>query len=174
MSKKPLTSEQKERNRLNAAQWRAANRERHRAYQRQYRRDHLAETASKNAAWAKANPHLMRAYHKKSRDLNPHKYKAIAERWRAKNPDARPSFCAARRAKQAAVGGTFTRQQWTAMKARYGHLCLCCHQKLPLTRDHVVPIDKGGLHSEENIQPLCLRCNSAKGTKIIDYRPKAE
>ncbi len=163
----------KEAKRLSAQRWRENNRERHRAYTRAYKKAHATEQYARNREWAKANPDLVRGYHKKSRDLNPEKYRSIAERWRAKNPDARRSFCAARRAREAGVGGTFTRRQWAAMKRRYGHRCLCCKEVCDrLSMDHVIPVSLGGSHCEANIQPLCIKCNSSKGARIIDYRPR--
>lgn len=36
--------------------------------------------------------------------------------------------------------------------------------------DHIVPIIRGGWHTEENLQALCLMCNSVKGNEVIDYR----
>jgi HNH endonuclease len=37
--------------------------------------------------------------------------------------------------------------------------------------DHIVPIARGGWHSEENLQTLCFSHNVAKGNEVIDYRP---
>lgn len=38
---------------------------------------------------------------------------------------------------------------------------------LLLEIDHIVPISKGGLTTEDNLQTLCWRCNRSKGSKII-------
>ena len=35
----------------------------------------------------------------------------------------------------------------------------------------MVPVSKGGRKWWQNQQPLCYPCNSAKGDKVIDYRP---
>lgn len=64
-----------------------------------------------------------------------------------------------------------TEQEWVDLCARYDHLCLCCGEQKPLSRDHVVPVVCGGLDTIENIQPLCKACNSRKNNRTIDYRP---
>lgn len=63
--------------------------------------------------------------------------------------------------------------QWLELKKKYNHMCLCCklfEPKVKLTQDHIVPITLGGSDYIENIQPLCMRCNSIKKCNIIDYR----
>ena len=37
---------------------------------------------------------------------------------------------------------------------------------LLLEIDHIIPLSKGGVTSEENLQTLCWRCNRSKGSKI--------
>jgi 5-methylcytosine-specific restriction endonuclease McrA len=69
---------------------------------------------------------------------------------------------------------SFTRKEWVEMKERYNYTCLRCKKREPeikLQRDHVVPVSAGGINSASNIQPLCRRCNPAKGIKSTDYRP---
>lgn len=39
---------------------------------------------------------------------------------------------------------------------------------LLLEIDHIKPLSKGGITSEENLQTLCWRCNRSKGSKVLD------
>ena len=41
-------------------------------------------------------------------------------------------------------------------------------KNLLLEIDHIIPISKGGLTSEDNLQTLCWRCNRSKGSKIVN------
>lgn len=70
------------------------------------------------------------------------------------------------------IENTLTDAEWLEIVAKYGGRCLCCGRTdRPLTRDHVIPLTKGGALSVDNVQPLCGPCNSSKKTKVIDYRP---
>lgn len=71
------------------------------------------------------------------------------------------------------AGGHFTAQEWKTLKAKYDYTCLCCGRREPeirLTPDHIIPVTKLGSSNIENIQLLCISCNSSKRDKIIDYR----
>ncbi|WP_279005217.1 HNH endonuclease [[Clostridium] scindens] len=58
------------------------------------------------------------------------------------------------------------------IKERDGFICKQCGasvQKEPnllLEIDHIIPVSKGGLTTEDNLQTLCWRCNRKKGNKI--------
>lgn len=58
------------------------------------------------------------------------------------------------------------------IKARDGFECKKCgasvskEPNLLLEIDHIVPVSKGGLTTEDNLQTLCWRCNRSKGAKI--------
>lgn len=68
--------------------------------------------------------------------------------------------------------GSFTLDEWERLKAQYNWICPSCKKREPkvkLTKDHIIPISKGGSNNIENIQPLCGSCNSKKYTKIIKF-----
>lgn len=60
----------------------------------------------------------------------------------------------------------FTSEQWAVILQEHNHTCHYCQQTKKLTRDHVIPISKGGNHTASNIVPACQSCNSKKGSKV--------
>jgi len=50
---------------------------------------------------------------------------------------------------------------------RDNYTCQICGARKHLTVDHIHPESKGGKTKMENLQTLCKRCNSKKGSKII-------
>ncbi len=72
----------------------------------------------------------------------------------------------------------------TALFARDAHICLYCGQEFSrphLTRDHVMPVSKGGRDVWENVVTACFHCNSRKSNRTpqqanmpllaVPYRP---
>ena len=56
----------------------------------------------------------------------------------------------------------------TALFARDRHLCLYCgthYSRGELTRDHVLPVSRGGRDEWENVVCACLHCNVRKGSR---------
>jgi 5-methylcytosine-specific restriction endonuclease McrA len=66
-----------------------------------------------------------------------------------------------------------TEQEWQECIKRYNNRCACCYGREKLTRDHIIPLTKGGTDDITNIQPLCQPCNSSKNNVIIvTYLPR--
>lgn len=59
------------------------------------------------------------------------------------------------------------------IKQRDNYTCQICslsvrdERNLLLEIDHIVPLSKGGVTSEDNLQTLCWKCNRSKGSKIL-------
>lgn len=59
------------------------------------------------------------------------------------------------------------------IKMRDNHTCKLCgisahnERNLLLEIDHIIPLSKGGITTESNLQTLCWRCNRTKGSKIL-------
>ena len=60
------------------------------------------------------------------------------------------------------------------VKERDESRCLCCGEdrEYLLEVDHINPKYFGGTNSLDNLQTLCRYCNTAKGTREIDFRLK--
>lgn len=58
------------------------------------------------------------------------------------------------------------------IKKRDNYTCQKCgistkdEEHLLLEIDHIIPISKGGMSTEENLQTLCWKCNRTKGAKV--------
>lgn len=55
-----------------------------------------------------------------------------------------------------------------ALFRRDGHICLYCGEQfkqIDLTRDHIIPMSRGGSDNWENVVTACYRCNNLKGNR---------
>ncbi len=90
--------------------------------------------------------------------------------WKANNPTKVRIYKNKRRVRECKNGGSFTEAEWLGLCSKYDNKCLACGDIANLTIDHIIPISRGGKNDIGNIQPLCMVCNSKKGTQTVDYR----
>ncbi|MEM7000645.1 MAG: HNH endonuclease [Pseudomonadota bacterium] len=58
-----------------------------------------------------------------------------------------------------------------ALFARDQNICLYCGGKflqMDLTRDHVMPVSRGGVDRWDNVVTACKRCNHFKGNRLLE------
>lgn len=107
---------------------------------------------------------------------NPLPARLRRKRWRVKNKPRIAIRAAVRRTRKTLAGGEFSLSEWEALKKKYNYTCLKCGKSEPtikLTADHVIAVINMGTSNIENIQPLCVSCNTSKGTRTVDYRMAA-
>jgi 5-methylcytosine-specific restriction endonuclease McrA len=85
------------------------------------------------------------------------------------NPDVMLEKQRKRRARKLDANGSFTEAQFQEKLAQHGSRCFYCGKPLgqgDVTRDHYIPLARGGSDSIENIVPACMSCNCRKRTKL--------
>lgn len=92
---------------------------------------------------------------------------AKVRQWQAEHPDRFAAILASRKANQRAtragtpghISADDVQRVWAASPN-----CVVCGIGRGL--DHIVPLSRGGTNTPENLQNLCVRCNSYKGRRL--------
>ncbi|WP_324276907.1 HNH endonuclease signature motif containing protein [Blastococcus brunescens] len=67
-----------------------------------------------------------------------------------------------RQRRMARVEHDLSPEQWAALQAAWGGCAYCGAVDVPLQRDCVLPISRGGRYTLDNIAPACASCNASK------------
>ena len=67
-----------------------------------------------------------------------------------------------------AVVSDLTEKEWGRTLALFGGRCAYCGADGKITRDHIIPLIKGGGYTATNIIPCCTSCNSRKHDKDME------
>lgn len=135
--------------------WRERNRAHVVSYQRRYNEAHRAAKA---------------AYQRRRRaSWSPEERRERGRLWRQANREK----CAARerrRRERIANAPVVEKIDRLRVIRRDGSRCYLCGRLLArheITLDHVVPLERGGPHTEGNLRVACRSCNASKGTKLL-------
>lgn len=113
-------------------------------------------------------PEVARARSRRWYRKNMARAAAMSRAWRQANLEVMQRHAANRRALHAGVVRTLTAAEWRDTLALFDGACAyCLRTDRPLTQDHIVPISRGGPHSQENVVPVCGSCNSRKHDRSI-------
>lgn len=178
---KNTTPEFRAKKAANTRAWYQANRERALTRHKAYYQANKEREAEKRREWYKKNGDAvkakLRATHaadplprrQKNRAwqiANPNAAKEILRRWKDANPERRKelgTLCAhRRRALLLKCEGSHTSKEWKDVLEAHGHRCHWCGAKGKLTRDHYIPLTRGGTNFASNLVPACRPCNSRK------------
>lgn len=166
----------------------AANHQRILANARRYHAEHRDEIRAKDRARYWANVEKYREQAKRYRLANRGKVLAALRRWRQKNIErerekARVRASAYYRAKPESTlqAGALRRARvhnarigkvsYAAILRQHGWVCHICGGSIAgradLHFDHVVPLSRGGSHSNDNIRPAHAFCNLSKHDNLL-------
>lgn len=110
---------------------------------------------------------------KRYSEANPHRVKANFQRWKGERPDLYAASKANYAALEKSAMGACSAGEWRAILKKHDNRCTFiengkrCHETINLTRDHIVPLSKGGCNFAFNLQPHCRKHNSEKNAKIV-------
>lgn len=177
----------KEHVRQSAARYYQENSDEIRARTRAYREAHVEKARENSRKWRIENP-------ERSRELKARAYRARREHYlrqgreyRVKNRERRDASNKAwaeanrdavraikkryklRRAGWEATPYVISQKALDRTMRRFNSCCAYCQR--PVSEeyhwDHVVPLSRGGAHSEGNLVPACPRCNISKNNKTV-------
>lgn len=131
-----------ERDRMFSDRWKQSNSDRVREYNR--------------IAWQSIDRDALNERRRERRKSNPDLYRALEHNYRARKRNAE---------------GVLTAAVIAEVFKLHGDSCLACGATENIQIDHVVPLALGGTNLIDNLQPLCISCNSSKGARsCVDYR----
>lgn len=121
--------------------------------------------------WRKENPEkeveMKRRYYLNNKE----KVQAANSAYRRANPEAYREYSRQYVHAKRAGGGSLSKGRIKAMMNEQNGLCRACGCNLLMSGhhiDHIVPIAKGGLHCDANVQLLCPTCNHRKSAKNFE------
>ena len=82
----------------------------------------------------------------------------------------RRARAARRRSKRvAAADNDLTTAQWEAILRAWGGCAYCGATGVPMQKDCVLPISRGGRYTAENVVPACASCNASKCNEEVTH-----
>jgi len=114
--------------------------------------------------WRKKNPERAKFHRTKYFLAHREMYAARAKAWLKNHPEAKLAYTAAYRSRLAGAPGSHTPQDIRDLLKEQEGKCNGCGADIreSASLDHIVPISRGGGNGRDNIQLLCVPCNSKK------------
>ena len=115
--------------------------------------------------WVKKNRDKKKIINRRWRVKNPKKNRQLSNNWAKRNKEYVLHNASIQNDRRRGAKGSHTAKEWRELKEKLNYTCQRCGRKEPeikLTKDHIIPISKGGDNYISNLQPLCKSCNCSK------------
>jgi hypothetical protein len=145
--------------------------EAHRLRQLRYASNHREQERRRSAEWRKMKPEKAAETHRKYYLKNSNQVKAAAKAYRLAHPEAYREYERQYAHAKRAGGGRLSngyRQRLMDEQKNQCRACACDLLESGHHLDHIVPVSKGGLHCDDNVQLLCPLCNRRKAAKNFE------
>lgn len=93
-------------------------------------------------------------------------HRDATKKWKRKNPEMLKAQVERRKINEPTKKNY--KRNFDTLFERHNGKCIICQSTERLTLDHIVPISQGGSNELENLQLLCVACNSSKGPKSME------
>ena len=174
-------------------QYREKNKEYIQKYMKKYRMENKEQSQKYGKEWRKNNKEHIKELNKQYYKKNKEHINKLMENWRKENKVlikeindkyqkteegkiAKQRADTKRKAREREIINTLTSEEWLDILEEYDYKCAYCgcdfdENNMP-TKDHIIPISKGGDNVKENIVPACRSCNCKKGNKLLNKSGK--
>tara|TARA_B110000858_G_C17584224_1_gene372626 strand:- start:31 stop:546 length:516 start_codon:yes stop_codon:yes gene_type:complete len=159
-------AERKESVRVRDIKYRLENKDKVRASKKKYNLKNKDKIATYGAKWRSENKDRLSLIHTNYAEKNKEKIAANSARWAADNRDKRAFYESVRRAKKFGATIYMTKED----KEKIAELYIIAKDATNLFGydwevDHIVPLNRGGLHKLSNLQVVPKSWNCAKGDR---------
>ena len=137
-------------------------------YNKKYYEDNKESIIEYRKQYYQYNKDLCKQYYENNREH----YIELMSQWKENNPEKTRHYNRNRRArKREQMGVVHPKIEELLFKTQLGYCFMCFGDLYELNweLDHIIPISKGGLHDDSNLQLLCVSCNRSKKDKILVF-----
>ena len=141
------------------------------AYSRQYCAKHREGKRAYNRQWYEEHQEERAEYRRQQYIEHREERLAYTRQWLEEHPDYERQWCRenpgkarerSRRYHARKANATINDVDEMTVYELYNQTCIYCGCTENLTLDHIVPLNNGGAHTEDNLTIACRSCNSSK------------